>query len=76
MMVSFIDGNKRCNRKKLQRVQSDHCNFFEKQNNSPFLNFYFKGEASHISLRWWSFHVQDNFVIMTSDALVFCKYRE
>jgi hypothetical protein len=49
---------------------------FEKQNNSPFLNFYFKGEASHISLRWWSFDVQDNFVIMTSDALVFCKYRE
>ena len=28
MMVSFIDGNNRCTRKKLQRVQSDHCDFF------------------------------------------------
>ena len=60
-----------------EKIIRSLCNhIIYKHNNSPFLNFYFKGEASHISLRWWSFHVQDNFVIMTSDTLVFCKYRE
>lgn len=60
-----------------EKIIRSLCNhIIYKHKNSPFLNFYFKGEASHISLRWWSFHVQDNFVIMTSDTLVFCKYRE